>query len=224
MAKDDVRARRAERVKADRVKNFLPQYGKYIAAAVLIIAVAAAIATFYHPPLPNKFAHEHPAFAIFADGERYDFNDPAYDSSRIADKVHFHIRGPLQDASTWHVEANFPGGIPNLPLKDIFGQYSVVFGKGRLKLDTLDGHRGEEWLDSGNKTWRVFVSKQAVGADRQPFAELTAGSALLPEGAARDGGDYSLYVARDLDKILITYGADDATAAQQQTQVTDPKP
>lgn len=228
MADDSVRARRAERVKQDKWKNFLPAYGKYILIAVVLVAAIGAAATFYKPPQPNKFAHEHPAFTIFADGQQIDFNHQDYDASKISDKVHFHIRGPLQDASTWHVEASFPGGIPNLGLDDIFGQYGVTFRKGSMQLDTKDGHTGQTFADAGNKTWHVYVSKAtntASGIQREPFVELTPGSTLLPEGSARDTGDYSQYAARDLDKILLHYGpGDPATIAQQQAQVPDPKP
>lgn len=225
MAQDDIRARRAERVKQDKMKNFLPMYGKYILIAVILIAAIGAAATFYKPPPVKKFAHEHPAFSIFADGEQVTFNHQDYDASRISDKVHFHIRGPLQDASTWHVEAMFPGGIPDLSLSQIFGQYGVTFAKGRMKLDTKDGHTGQEYADAGNKTWHLYVSKMTAGEERQPFVEVTAGSALLPEGAARTNGDYSAYVPRDLDKMLLHYGpADAATIAAQQAQVPDPKP
>ena len=211
---EDVRRRRAERVRQDRVKNAVSQYGKYVLIALVAIAAIGLAAAVYKPPPVEKFAHEHPAYALYIEGEHVTFNHPDYDARAINDKVHIHYRGDEASAATWHVEANFPNGIPDLTLQQIFAQYGLTFRHGYLKLDTKDGHNGTEWPDRGDHRWRVFVSKVVVGEngnERQPFTEVP--------------GDYSQYVPRDFEKILITYGNLTAEQIQMQQQaIPEPRP
>lgn len=210
----DVRRRRAERVRQERLKSWLPRYGKYILVAVVIVAAVGLAANFYTPPPAKKFIHEHPSFAMFIENEEVSFNHVDYDISKISDKVHMHYRGDPASMATWHVESSYPGGVSDTTLADIFAQYGLTFRQGYLKLDTHDNHNGSEWPDRAPKVWRVFVSKSVAnetGNQRLPFEEVT--------------GDYSKYVPRDLDKILVTYGdLTPATVAAQQQQVPDPRP
>lgn len=213
---EDVRRRRAERVKQHRVKGALPKYGKYVLIAIIVVAAVAAAATFYKPAPARKFAHEHPSYAIIIEGQEVSFSNQAYDITQISDKVHIHYRGGPTDGNTWHVEAGFPNGIPDLTLNQIFAYYGVSFTQGYLKLDTRDGHNGSEWRDTGNKTWRVFVSKMTADPQseeniRGPWEELT--------------GDYTQHVPRDLHKILVTYGDLSPQEVQrQQGLVPDARP
>lgn len=211
---EDIRRRRAERVRQDRFKNVLPQYRNWIIIGVVVLAIAGLILAL-PKATPLKFAHEHPSFALFIEDQAVSFNDRAYDASEVSGRVHMHLAaGDPVKMNTWHVESNFPNGVPDLTLAQIFEIYGVTFRQGYLKLDTKDGHNGTEWADAGAKTWRVYVSKlvaNETGNVRQPFVQLP--------------GDYSAHVPRDLEKILITYG--DLTPAQveaQQAQVPDAKP
>lgn len=221
MPAEDVRQRRAERVKQQKGKNFVADNWKGLAiGGILLLVVAVAVANpggiLPQGAKPLKFAHEHPTYFVFIENERVEWNHGDYDISKISDKVHLHIDGRPARAATWHVESRFPDGIPDLSLEKVFAQYGVHVRQGTLKLDTHDGHNGTEWKDTGAKKWRMFVSKMIVNSttganERQAFVEQT--------------GDYSQYAPRDLDQILLTYG--DLTPemiAAQQAQATEPVP
>jgi hypothetical protein len=218
---DDVRSRRAERVRQERMKSLGSQYKYYIIAGVAILAIIGLVAAF--PGIlpkgaaPQKFVHEHPTYAIFIHGEHVSFNDVAYDQRNINDKVHLHTTsGSPAKAATWHVEGLFPGGVPTWGLGRIFEQYQVTFRQGYLKLDSLDGHNGTAWPDEGSNVWQVWSSKVVVNAttgenERQPWTQVT--------------GDYATHVPRDLEKILITYGTlTPEEVTRQQGLVPEPSP
>lgn len=201
----DVRQRRAERHRQQRLRNLLPRYGKLALLAAVAVAVVGAAATFYKPPEVERFAHDHATFATFIGGERVGFAHPDYDASKRGHgPPHMHTNDGRE---VWHIEGRFPGGTPDMTLEALFGYHSVVFQEGYMKLDRAAGHNGTEWRDEGNATWQVYVSKMA-GDARGPFEPA-------PEGAR--------YVPQDMDQVLITYGElTPAELARQQAAVPAP--
>jgi hypothetical protein len=212
---EDVRRRRAERVKQQRLKTALPKYGRYALIAVVVILAVGAAMVLYKPASPLKFGHEHPSFSLFIGGQEVSFNSVDYDIANIKNHVHMHTAaGDPVRAHTWHLESNFPNGIPDLTLQHIFAQYGVTFSQGYLKLDTHDEHNGSEFRDTGSTVWHVFLSKNianSTGNQRQAFEPVP--------------GDYSQAIPRDGDKFLITYG--DLTPEEitrEEGLVPDPQP
>jgi hypothetical protein len=191
---DDIRAKRAERVRQQRARRALPQYKWYIVGAIVLVAIVAAALLYKGPPI-ERFAHEHASYMIYVQGEPVSFAHPAYDISSVSERVHMHIN-EQGGGAIWHLEARFPNGIPDLSMRRIFSYYGLDFGVGHLRLDTADNHNGSEFRDQGNQTWQVLVSKLLPDAKnatvRDSFRPLT--------------GDYTAYTPRDGDKILITYG------------------
>jgi hypothetical protein len=217
---EDVRRRRAERVKQQRAKTLVPKYKWHILAAIIVVAGVGIAFSGVLPagPAAKKFGHEHPTFLLMIGGQEVSFNDPAYDLNRGVGggRVHMHYSGPGDPTkmNTWHVEAFFPGGIPDVTMKAIFEQYQVTFSQGYVKLDKLDSHNGTEWRDTGNQTWHVFVSRTV---DHAPQGNRTAWEQVP--------GDYSQFVPRDGDHILITYGDLSPTEiARQEALVPEARP
>jgi len=197
MAKD-IRERRAERVKQGQLKRTAKNYQWGILGIVGIVLLVAVVALnpglIPGPPPSKKTVHEHAAFAWYVEGEHVSFRHPAYDfSSGYNDVVHMHYSGQEADNNdVLHIEGSYVAGIPSWSLKRIFEQYGLKVAQSDITLDRLDSHNGSRWVDSGNLTWHFLVSKQAENEARQPFAPLT--------------GDYTGYIPRDRDKILLTYG------------------
>lgn len=207
---EDVRARRAQRVKEQRAKSMMANYRWHLLGAVVLIAVVGTLVAFpglipAGPPA-ERFAHDHATFAVFINGERVNFAHPDYDASkRGMGPPHMHVSDGKE---VWHIEGNFPDGKPDQTLEELFVYNTVTFRDGYMKLDTLAGHNGSEWRDQGNATWQVFFSKFGVDA-RLPFERVE--------------GDPSAYVPQNLDQLLITYG--DPTPeelARQQAAVAAP--
>jgi hypothetical protein len=204
---EDVRRRRAERVKQDKLKNFIPLYGRYIAIAVVLIVAGAAVAMFYHPPAAKSFVHKHAAFAIYVNGQEFSFADPAYDHQQIGGTAHFHFN-EAGGGHIFHIEGSFPGGNPDIPLPLLFEPYNVMISQGYLKEDTrIPSHNGSEWRDAGNSTWKLYVSKLGASA-REDFVQVQ---------------DYLSYKPQEHDKFLFTYGnPSPADLAAQERSIPDP--
>lgn len=202
----DVRQRRAERVKRQRLQLWAPRYGRYVVIALVVVVAAAAAATFLQPSTGDRFAHDHATFAMFVGGERVGFAHPDYDASRRGHgPPHMHVGDGKE---VWHLEGTFPGGKPDLTLERTFSYMAVAFRDGYAKLDTLGGHNGTEWRDQGSATWQVFVSR-LVGDDRTPFERIAASA--------------SQYKPQNMDRLLVTYGdLPPEELARQQAAVPAP--
>lgn len=202
----DVRRRRAERVRQQRLKHLLPVYGKYILIAVVLVAAIGAAATFYKPGPGKRFAHDHASFAVFLGGEQVRFVSPDYDASTLGmGPPHMHVGDGKE---VWHIEGSFPDGTPDLTLEDMFVYNGVKFRQGYMKLDAKGGHNGTEWRDQGNATWQVYVSKM-VGDRRGPFEPVA---------------DYAQYMPQDLDQVLLTYGELTPEELARQQRAVPPPP
>ncbi|MHB8604296.1 MAG: hypothetical protein ACYDCK_03490 [Thermoplasmatota archaeon] len=203
MAKD-VRARRADhareaakREKARAALGFVPRHWKGLLVTLVLVVAGGAYAAYAVTHAPTAI-HEHATFAIFAEGTRVSFRDPAYDFTQgFSAAEHMHsLPGSGDVNDTIHIEGTFPGGVPTWTLKDFFAQYGLIITPTSMKLDTLGGHNGTLYTATANDTLRVFDSIVASGV-RQPFA-------LVP-------GDATKLVPRDEMEILITFGHADAT-------------
>lgn len=202
----DVRKRRAERARQTRMREAPKKLLKYgvLGAGVVAIGGALAYLVITNPGL--AFAHEHAAFAMFVDGERVRFDSPEYDFSRFNEGFHMHS-GETNYGSIWHIEDTFRGGTPDLPLSRYFGAWGFTFRQGFVRLDTNAGHNGSEYPDSGNRTWKLYTAF---------YTGFGWGNWTRVEG------DYSKFVPRDGDKLLITHGNDDeAVINAQQDNVPD---
>lgn len=141
--------------------------------------------------LDQRYGHEHAAFAIFTNGQRVRFDDPAYDASQISGKVHMNVSEP-DGGAIWHLEGQFLLAQPNLTLARILGQYGLHFEQGLLILDRHDGHNGATWPDEKPDAWHLFVSNRTSGV-RNAFQEIVQ--------------NYTKYIPRDGDQVLLTYGS-----------------
>jgi hypothetical protein len=206
---DDIRARRAERARREKRKGMPKQMARYAVYAVIGLAIVAAVGwAATHQPPAKKFAHEHAAFSMFVNGQQVDFGSPQYDcrAAQICDAVHMHTASETPESHVLHIEGLYLGGNPDWTLQKTFEQYGFRFAKGDITMDTRAGHDGKEYRDQGNATWRFLVSKVA-GEQRQPFQNVTD---LVP--------DYTQYVPREQDKVLMTYGDLTPQQIQQQEQ------
>ncbi|MCA1813996.1 MAG: hypothetical protein LC624_08600 [Halobacteriales archaeon] len=189
----------------------LARYAPVIVVAALVIIGVYWAAT--HQPPPKKFVHEHAAFAWYADGQELSFRSLDYDfASGFQDVVHMHAQGAEGDASdVLHIEGSYVGGNPDWTVKRIFEQYGMKITPGDITFDSKDGHHGQRFADQGNATWHFLVSK-VTGTTRGPFVNI---STLA-------GADYTSYVPREQDKILMTYGdLTQAQLAQQEASIPD---
>lgn len=205
---DDIRAKRAERARQEKLKSMPKQAARYLAIGAVVVLLATGVFWFStHQPPPKKFVHEHAAFQWYIDGQPISFRDTAYDCqvAQICDVVHMHAVGSEGDRTdVLHVEGMYPGGVPDWGLGKIFSQYGLTIGPTDVKLDSKGGHNGTEWRDQGNATWTAWVSKATVDG-RQPFQQVQ--------------GDWTAYIPRDQDKVLITYGnASNTTELQREEQ------
>jgi hypothetical protein len=206
---DDIRARRAERARQEKMKGMPKQMARYAVYGVAVVVIAAGV--WYaasHQPLPKKFVHEHAEFMWLVDGQQVSFRAPDYDfQSGFNDVVHMHTRGGSEGdtSDVLHIEGSYVGGNPDWGLKKIFEQYGMKVSPGDITFDTKDAHNGSRWVDSGNATWHFLVSK-VTGTTRGPFVNITS---LV-------GPDYTSYVPRDQDKVLMSYGAYTLADLQRQ--------
>jgi hypothetical protein len=162
--------------------------------ALLATGLACASLAAGALPAPLQDVHEHASFAWYILGEPLSFRNAAYDcfAARICDDVHLHTAGPEGDPNdVLHIEGSYPGGQPTWNLSRIFGQYGMVLRPDSVRLDARGTHNGTLWSDHGGAAWALFVSKGNASA-RQPWQRVP--------------GDWTAYVPRDVDKLLITYG------------------
>lgn len=168
---------------------------------VLLISIGLAfsgIVTFavVTAPEPSEFVHLHATFAVFANGERINFTDPAFDL-QSSGYLRAHMHNP--DPASMHIE-----GEPGLTLSEFF-QLALASEISRDSM-TLhpEVHGGVTYTSEGNQTLRVFVAPNGGNQWTQ-----------LPH--------VSDYVMRDLDRILITYGnaSGEELAAQFATVPTE---
>jgi len=138
-----------------------------------------------------RFAHEHAALAIIVDGQRANLRDPAYDLSRTRDvRAHMHV-GEADGGSAVHVEAEFPGGIPNLTLAEVFSLLGMTLEGGRLALNPQAAHGPIERSDGERSTLRVFFRPMLPDGAFGPWTQIE---------------DYPRWVPRHANRILVTFG------------------
>jgi len=212
---DDIRARRAERARQEKMKGMPKQMARYAVYAVVGVVVLGGVYwSITHQPPPKKFAHEHAAFAWYANNDPISFRDAAYDfSSGYNDVVHMHTRGGSEGdvSDVLHIEGSYLGGNPDWTLKKIFEQYGMKVSPGDITFDAKDSHSGQHFADAGNATWHFLVSK-VTGTTRSPFVNITT----------MTGPDYTSYIPRDQDKVLMTYGAlTPAQLTQEENGIPD---
>ncbi|HVL86976.1 MAG TPA: hypothetical protein VM681_03060 [Candidatus Thermoplasmatota archaeon] len=195
MPSDDVRARRAERLRKQKLKE-APKKALKIAAIVVALAAVGAVAWWAATNAPSgpRFAHEHPALAIFVDGERINLRDPVYDYGRTQDlRSHMHVTEP-DGGSTWHIEGNFRGGIPDITMASALERLGILLRSGHLRMNPDAAHGPIEVRDGGNATLRLFYAR--ILPDR------TYGDP--PNWAPVE--DYVNFVPRHGYRILVTFG------------------
>ncbi len=146
----------------------------------IVLAFSGVVGfAFLTAPEPVEDVHLHAAFAVFVEGERVNFTDPAFDLQNSG-FLRAHMHNPDQDSM--HIE-----GAPGLTLSEFFWlSLGSELHQGRLRLN-VPVHDGVVYEDSENMTLRVFVAPNG-----------SHNWARLPH---IDG-----YVMRDHDRILVTYG------------------
>lgn len=206
---EDVRRRRAEKVRQERMKTMLPRYKWYLIIGGILIVVLVAAAAF--PGLipqgapPKQFVHKHASFSMFVNNEEVSFANPEYDHGKLGATAHFHFN-EAGGGHVFHIEGSFPAGNPDLTLDKIWEPFGVIVKRGEVKLDTHDGHNGSTWRDTGNLTWKVYVSKYTT--TRGPFVEVQ---------------DYMAYAPQEFDLFLMTYGnPTPEQLAAQQASIPEP--
>lgn len=144
-------------------------------------------------PDPN---HAHADFAMWFDGEKFDFSQQKYMSeapranaegeivpTEIPGRRHLH----LHDGNGHIIHRHKPG----LTLGDFFRSIGFTMTKTCLKTD-----EGREACDTGKSHWRMIVN-----GEERPM----------------DPG----YVFNDLDQILLSYSASDTAYQDQWKELTD---
>lgn len=188
----EVRKRRADRVRQGAARAWVGQYGKYLVIALVVVAAIAGASAVYKPPVAKKFIHEHPTFAVFVNGARVPFTNPAYDAGQSGmDRFHMHQGQGFGEVV--HVEGNYPGGVPDVTFAEMFDRFGLEFRQGHLTQDSRPPQNGSAWADGAQGTWRMYLSK-AVEGQNGPFEAYA--------------GDYTSYAPRSMDKVLFTYGTE----------------
>jgi hypothetical protein len=206
---DDIRARRAERARQEKLKGMPKQMARYavVVAVIALVVVGIAYAATHQPPA-KRLVHEHAAFQWYIEGQPISFRSGDYDCNlaHLCDLVHMHFNpaNPETDETdVLHIEGYYPGGTPDWNLAKIFGQYGMTIQPTNIQLDTKGGHNGTDWRNTGNLTWAAYVS--AATLDRRGAFEPVP-------------GDWTQHVPRDREKLLLTYGPHDPAELQREEQ------
>lgn len=143
--------------------------------------------------LPPSEYHIHVDFALYINGERFNFSRPRFDVSNALPKgrfAHMHIANPDGD-KVIHVHAK------DVPLTWFFEGIRM-----NVTSNCLAAEEGERHCNNinmtHNTTLKVFV--QNFGGNWKQIE------------------NFEEYVPLDLDRILVTYGDEDAAALQAQMQ------
>lgn len=152
-----------------------------VVTAGFLLAAGGLAYAFVTAPAPPRPVHIHPAFAVFAEGERIAFEDPAFDlAARGTPRAHLHVN------DTWpgifHLE-----GPPGVTLAEAFdwGLASTLTEDALV----LDGavHGGRAFREDATHRVRLFVAP--AGGD-----------------AWREVKPVTTYVPQDHDRLLLSFG------------------
>lgn len=142
-------------------------------------------------PDPN---HTHADFAMWINGRKVNFALEKYMSGSATDDASHDEEGEYHH-KYFHLHDGLGHVLhqhkPGLPLSEFFTSLGFTFSPGCVRPDG-----GEQVCNRGDQRWRMFVNGVEQSFDLS-------------------------YVFADTDKILLTYGADDAALADQLSKMTD---
>ncbi len=169
------------------LKGFHPQKRNWlsdIAPVVMALGFTAiffafAKLSFAGPAVNPDPNHTHADFAVFIEGEKFNFADPAYMSGTTDESDPEHTRRDpflhLHDGIGYVIHRHKPG----LTVGEFFASLGFKMDEACLTTDA-----GEQYCSEGVKRWRMFVN-----AEEKPWN---------PQ-----------FAFNDLDQILLTFGADE---------------
>lgn len=193
MSSDDVRARRAERVREQKMKQMPKEMARraaFIGVAILVVGALGYAVWWSSFGKPDN-VHWHAAWEMYAWDEEsqsyrhFDFNNPAYDlqsgtAFASSSSYHLHTDGRAGDDDIVHLEFK----PPPFPVWRFFEGMTVEISKSSVKLDDL--HGGERYRENDTHEWRLFVQKLEGEWHEEPKFE-----------------DYNM---KDGDRVLVTFG------------------
>ncbi len=138
-------------------------------------------------PDPN---HTHADFAVFIEGKKFNFSDPAYMSGTTDESDPEHTRRDpflhLHDGIGYVIHRHKPG----LTVGEFFASLGFTMDEACLTTDA-----GKQYCSEGDKRWRMFVN-----AEEKPWN---------PQ-----------FAFNDLDQILLTFGADEDEVRREFKEMT----
>jgi hypothetical protein len=158
--------------------------------AVFVLAAVGLAGVFAGPAAAPRAVHIHPAFAVFADGARVGYDDPAFDlTQRRVLRAHLHTGDGYP--GVMHIE-----GGPGLTLAAFFRDgLGAELTEQRLVLDEVV-HGGARYEENTTHRLRLFV--QPAGGTWAEVKPIVG------------------YVPRDHDRLLVSFGDERGAALEAQ--------
>lgn len=197
MSSDDVRARRAERVREQKLKDMPKVVAKNAAIGVAIVVAVGGLGTLIWWTTQGQpdHVHWHAGWELYAWDEEegsyrhFEYTNGGYDpgsGSALATPMrnHLHTTGAPGSDNVVHLESR----PPPFELDRFFDGLGIDMKRTSLTMDDL--HGGDRFANNATHSWRLFV---------QPA-----------DGDWEENGRFNDYTMQDGDRLLVTFGDPDA--------------